>query len=86
MLPVTSLTIPADSVRGVTYCINITVVDDYLQEGRESFNVKVSSTNSTSPIEFGSSRAGSSVGSVKVIIIDNDGKNPLFLCMDSRAV
>lgn len=73
-VPVTILTIPAESVRGAKHCIDVNVIDDYLKEGRESFSIEVSSVTTNSTIEFGNSRSHITVGSVEVIIIDDDGK------------
>ena len=64
------LTFPAGSIRGERYCITVSVVDDYLMEGRESFSVEAAPF-STTPAAIGNNRA---LGSIEVIVIDDDGR------------
>ena len=72
-LPTTLLTFPAGSVKGRKRCTEITILNDYLREGREAFSIEAVSTSSLQ-VTFGSGRAGSSNVSVEVIIIDDDGE------------
>ncbi|CAI8026577.1 hypothetical protein GBAR_LOCUS15261, partial [Geodia barretti] len=69
--PTTLLTFPAGSVKGRKRCTEITILNDYLREGREAFSIEAVSTSSLQ-VTFGSGRAGSSSVSVEVIIIDDD--------------
>ena len=73
-LPNTLLKFPVGSVKGTKSCTEVTIYNDYLREGRETFSIEAVSTAAL-PVTFGSGRVGSLSVSVEVIIIDDDGKH-----------
>ena len=75
-LPVsTTLEFPAGSTKGTKQCINISIVDDLLAEGKEVFNIHAT-VNSSSVVLFGGA-LNSSHGTIEVEILDNDGRPAL---------
>ena len=59
------LTFTAADMVGSAMCINVTIIDDTVLEGDESFTLSLSSAD---PVLFGTNQAS-------VVIIDNDGKS-----------
>ena len=75
-LPVsTTLEFPAGSTKGTKQCINISIVDDLLAEGKEVFNIQAT-VNSSSVVLFGPA-LNSSHATIEVEILDNDGRPAL---------
>ena len=79
-LPVsTTLEFPAGSTKGTKQCISVSIIDDLLSEGEETFNIHAE-VNSSSDSRFGGA-LDSSHGTIEVSILDNDGKPALHRIM-----